>query len=155
MASCINHCGECGIGDNNRDSTLLARSQLAALAVLPFRPGPTALDQSPPSHHARSAMGGPLRCPKRSTRGHLATRSGPKWGNSFLSDADPQALHLHRTQPNAAGHLRVRQADSQHLHLALSAGSAVAAQRASLAEPDRVLSPAALGDRPGRRQESR
>ena len=29
---------------------------------------------------------------------------------------DPQAVHLHRAEPDAAGDLRVRQADPQHLH---------------------------------------
>ena len=68
-------------------------------------------------------------------------------------NADSQAVHLYHVKPDAAVDLRVRQADPQHLHAALPARPAVATERAPLAEPHRVLPPAPLGHRPGRRQE--
>ena len=64
-----------------------------------------------------------------------------------VADADS------RSEPDATGDLRVRQADPQPLHPALSARPATATQRPPLAEPDRVLPPATLRHRPGRRQE--
>ena len=67
-------------------------------------------------------------------------------------NADPQTVHLHRAESDAARDLRVRQARAQYLHATLPARPATGAQRASLTEPHRVLSPAALDHRAGRRQ---
>lgn len=67
--------------------------------------------------------------------------------------ADPQVVHLYRAELNAPRSVRVRQAHPEHLHAALSARSSTGAQCAPLAETHRVLSPATLDHRPGRRQE--
>jgi hypothetical protein len=103
-------------------------------------PDPAGRENRPRSHRQREAE-------PRPDRRHARTE-GDDAGH-----ADPQAMHLHRAEPDAARGVRVRQAHPQHLHAALPARSATGAQRAPLTEPHRVLSPATLDHRPGRRQE--
>ena len=45
---------------------------------------------------------------------------------AFLVHSDPEAMHLYPAEPDAAGDLRVRQVDPQHLHLAIPPQPAIA-----------------------------
>lgn len=118
------------------EGTLQCRRSGAVRSV----PDPAGRENRPRSHSQREAEPRPD-CRHARTEGDDA------------GHADPQAMHLHRAEPHAARGVRVRQAHPQHLHAALPARSATGAQRSPLTEPHRVLSPATLNHRPGRRQE--
>ncbi len=82
---------------------------------------------------------------------HRPDRRHTRAEGNDAGHADPQAVHLHHDEPDAARDLRVRQAHPQHLHASLPARSATGTQRAPLAKSPRVLPSATLGHCPGRR----
>ena len=83
-----------------------------------------------------------------------STRSSPRLGLKEMTQGTliRSCAPIPRRTRRGRG-VRVRQAHPQHLYTALPARSATGAQRHRLAEPHRVLSPATLDHRPGRRQE--